>query len=369
MNKHIVSYLLILCLLFTVCSNAFAGAIQVSEDSFLGKWSLASVSAEGMMLPASMIGMSMTLDIQKDGTIFEGSFDGDDEYTEVESSFDGQNMIITMDNSETLILTLEEESHIRSEIDGTELHFEKIEEDSEKDATYKLSNVAANDFYGTWSANYVEIEGTKLPVAFIGASISLEINDRNAILKIDEGNGPSEVEGNIQLSGDVLIVNVPDMMFAVNLYSDGTASFELDGLEVYLKKESDYVEPTKEDTANNIQTTLSYDKLPIGIMNGSGYLIDESDITCAVNITDINYEVRRNNIYVYLTGEMIAAPLGSSETCRIAWRLKDSEGYVVDSGAVYTDALGYGERFRNLEFVIAGIETGNYTLQFQHTSY
>ena len=117
-----------------------------------------------------------------------------------------------------------------------------------------------------------------------------------------------------------------------------------------------------------IPTTLSHAKLPIGVMNGRGDLTDESDITCAINITNITYEVESGWVEVYLTGEVIAAPFNSTKKCMIAWRLKDSEGYVVDSGAFYTDELGYGEKFKNLSFTIYNVEPGAYTLQFQHTS-
>ena len=118
-----------------------------------------------------------------------------------------------------------------------------------------------------------------------------------------------------------------------------------------------------------IPTTLSYAKLPIGIMNGKGNLTKESDITCAVNITNITYKVKGTDwIDVFLSGEVIAAPLGSTARCRIAWRLKDSGGYVIDSGALYTDALGYGEKFKDLSFRIFDVKAGTYTLEFQHTS-
>lgn len=124
------------------------------------------------------------------------------------------------------------------------------------------------------------------------------------------------------------------------------------------------------DDLPTIPTTLAHAKLPIGVMNGKGSLTKESDITCAVNITDLTYKLSDDYgwIDVYLSGEVIAAPFGSTTKCRIAWRLKDSDGYVIDSGTVYTDALGYGEKFKDLNFKIFDVEPGTYFLEFLDTS-
>lgn len=124
------------------------------------------------------------------------------------------------------------------------------------------------------------------------------------------------------------------------------------------------------DELPTLPVTLTFAKLPIGVMNGKGNLTKESDITCAINITDIKYEHSDSYgwVDVYLSGEVIAAPLSSTAECRIAWRLKDSEGYVIDSGAFYTDAMGYGEKFKDLDFRIFDVKPGTYSLEFQHTS-
>lgn len=68
-----------------------------------------------------------------------------------------------------------------------------------------------------------------------------------------------------------------------------------------------------------------------------------------VKITNITYEVSGDDLYIYFTGEKIydAEGNGYSQSCKIGWKLYDSEGYIIDSGTCYTDALAVGEKFRN----------------------
>lgn len=45
------------------------------------------------------------------------------------------------------------------------------------------------------------------------------------------------------------------------------------------------------------------------------------------------------------------------------YRILDSDGYVVDTGSVLTDRLGVGDKFRNKEETIYGLEAGHYILE------
>ncbi len=71
--------------------------------------------------------------------------------------------------------------------------------------------------------------------------------------------------------------------------------------------------------------------------------------TTSVKITNITYEVSGDDLYIYFTGEKTYDTKGSSysRSCKIGWKLYDSEGFVVDSDVLYTDALKVGEKFKN----------------------
>ena len=74
-----------------------------------------------------------------------------------------------------------------------------------------------------------------------------------------------------------------------------------------------------------------------------------SSSTTSVKITNITYEVSSDNLYIYFTGEKTYDTKGSSysRACKVGWKLYDSEGFLVDSGVFYTDALKVGEKFKN----------------------
>ena len=69
----------------------------------------------------------------------------------------------------------------------------------------------------------------------------------------------------------------------------------------------------------------------------------------ACKITSITYSVSGDNIYFYFTGEKIYDEKGHnySQSCKIGWKLYDSEGFVIDDGTCYTTSLKVGEKFKN----------------------
>jgi len=89
--------------------------------------------------------------------------------------------------------------------------------------------------------------------------------------------------------------------------------------------------------------------LPLDILELPNLPVTISSSTTIVKITDITYEVSGDNLYIYFTGEKTYDTKGSSYSrmCEIGWKLYDSEGYIVDSGISYTDALSVGEKFKN----------------------
>ena len=65
------------------------------------------------------------------------------------------------------------------------------------------------------------------------------------------------------------------------------------------------------------------------------------------------------------TGEKTydAQGAGQSRVVKVGWKLYDSEGYVVDDGVAYSTSIKTGEKFKNCEDTIRGLEPGEYTLE------
>ena len=75
------------------------------------------------------------------------------------------------------------------------------------------------------------------------------------------------------------------------------------------------------------------------------------EIDSSVKVTDVSYEIKGDSLYLYFTGEKLYDQEGGgySQSCKIGWKLYDSEEYVVASGVFYSPALKMGEKFRNEE--------------------
>lgn len=75
----------------------------------------------------------------------------------------------------------------------------------------------------------------------------------------------------------------------------------------------------------------------------------KDSITSSVKITDITYEVVGDDLYIYFTGEKLYDKEGNrySRSCKVGWKLYDSDGYIIDSGTFYSPSIAVGEKFRN----------------------
>lgn len=64
-------------------------------------------------------------------------------------------------------------------------------------------------------------------------------------------------------------------------------------------------------------------------------------------------------MYFYITGEKTYDSKGNnySRSCKIGWKLYDSEGYVIQDGTVYTTSLQVGEKFKDRETRIYDVIT------------
>lgn len=86
----------------------------------------------------------------------------------------------------------------------------------------------------------------------------------------------------------------------------------------------------------------------------------------SVKITNIRYEMFGNDMRIYLSGEKIYDKNGShySNSCKVGYKVYDSDGYVVASGTFYSDAMCVGEKFKDDYFLACDLKIGEtYTLE------
>ncbi len=107
-------------------------------------------------------------------------------------------------------------------------------------------------------------------------------------------------------------------------------------LDVVLSKEddSDKLEGCTINLGTSLPQTISYYK--------SG---GNKQSSCSV--TDISFEVSGDDLYIYFTGRKTYDSRGSgqSDSCKIGWKLYDSNNNVIATGTAYTLSLAVGEGF------------------------
>lgn len=100
--------------------------------------------------------------------------------------------------------------------------------------------------------------------------------------------------------------------------------------------------------------------LPMDIANYSGNTREAE-----ANITDFSYKVSGSSVVLTFTGQKTfdSKGIGQSRQFMVGWKLYDSEGYVIKDGTAYSTSISYGEKFKNCEGSIYGLEPGEYTLE------
>jgi len=111
------------------------------------------------------------------------------------------------------------------------------------------------------------------------------------------------------------------------------------------KFEIGVIEPAEEPEEDKMQgcTVTCKTALPKTIHY---YSYDDSIISsCIVN--SISFEVSGNDLYIYFTGRKTYDKngAGQSASCKVGWKLYDSNNNVVESGTMYTLSLANGEGF------------------------
>ena len=132
-------------------------------------------------------------------------------------------------------------------------------------------------------------------------------------------------------------------------YTDILAGTSTSGT-IYFDVYNDYVsfDPSTLDIYDNLPLKLTTVSLPILPNSITDYTYNDK-ISSVVDITNITYEVKNDDLYLYFTGEKtfdIEGP-NYSQPCYVGWKLYDSDGYIVYSGTFISPNISIGEKFRN----------------------
>ena len=146
----------------------------------------------------------------------------------------------------------------------------------------------------------------------------------------------------------------------VSIYFDDMIAGYTDIGTIYYKVYNDYVtfdEVSEELDCLPWTVDLELPELPDTIWYHS---------SSACQITEITFKVSGDDMYIYVTGEKTYDSNGSSysNSCKIGWKLYDSEGYVISDGTCYTTSLKTGEKFKNEKITIYDLieKGGSYRL-------
>ncbi len=119
------------------------------------------------------------------------------------------------------------------------------------------------------------------------------------------------------------------------------------------------VERTKIVLRDSLPKTLSY----------YGY---HDEIQQQWSVYDFWYELKYSGTtaYFYLSGTKIYDIKGPGQgaNCRIGWQLYDKDGFVVDSGTMYSPSVRMGEKFKDAKGYLSDLGSGTYYLELSSTN-
>lgn len=225
MKRNLIAILM--CLVM-VCCGVCAQAEATAPD-LTGVWTLDSIVAGEMTISPSMMGLTMTLTVNADGTIV---LDSNGEQEQSTWTQDGDKLIVDGD-AFTYVdgkLTAEEPSM------GAAMYFVRGEAAAPA-APVLLTDVTMADFNGAWNAVSMEMMGMEVPMSMTGSGIVVEINDTQAKATFSETAEDGTVEsfdaaGDCSLADGVLTVVIPDgvedFTLQLQLRSDGKMVFAVE---------------------------------------------------------------------------------------------------------------------------------------------
>lgn len=180
---------------------------------------------------------------------------------------------------------------------------------------------------------YVYLENEYGGYVYEAASVDIRIVDDFGKVLYENTIGISKEKRNFEIKySDLAYGTTNDGTIYLKVYGDGF-SFE---------------ETSKKVEKLPWTVTVELPNIPKTI---SSYYSNNS-INSSCKVSEISYEIiYGDSLKFYFTGEKTYDDEGNnhSESCKIGWKLYDSEGYVIDDGICYTNSLKTGEKFKKTE--------------------
>jgi len=164
--------------------------------------------------------------------------------------------------------------------------------------------------------------------------------DDLSVIYCDHGKAPVESSGGLAASCAVpyaLSNKSSTVTIIIKWENNGqtyTGRFEVPISPKPAEPEEDKLEGCTFTVDNTLPKTINY--------------YDYNDkIESACSVTDISFEVSGDDLYIYFTGKKTydAKGSGQSASCKIGWKLYDSNNNVIADGTAYTLSLAEGEGF------------------------
>jgi len=217
----------ILMCLVMVCCGVCAQAEATAPD-LTGEWVLDSIEAMGMSMKPAMMGLTMTMTVNADGTVV---LDSNGEKEEATWTQEGDKLIVEEDAFIYVdgMLTASEESM------GATMYFVRSGAEEEILLPEVIADPALADFNGAWNLTVVSVMGMDLPATMMGVGMGLEILDGAVLLSVSEMNEEGNMETvtapeavAAEFAEGALTMNSPEleMVLKLQLRNDGKLFFE-----------------------------------------------------------------------------------------------------------------------------------------------
>ena len=199
----------------------------MADDALLGEWYLKTMKAGETEYDAAAIGMAITMTLNADGTV--AMMMPDSETPETGTwTLDGDQITVTINDSPASGPASAESITLAA--DGQEMIFTREAVSAITVAEVKAAE-SAEEFYGTWSLKFVEMEGRVMDVAALGETDSVvTISDAtvectgegtlSSVLSLMKLDAPVFEDGALSIKAAADALN-PDMTAKAEMLEDG----------------------------------------------------------------------------------------------------------------------------------------------------
>ena len=215
--KKLVSVLLAVAMLLCCC-----GAL--AED-YVGLWTLDTIESGELVLPASTLGMTFTIDLVADGTANLDAM-GEKEVGTWTAIAGGINLTDASGTNMDMLLV---DGKLVMSQDGMKMVFARVGEDSAPAAAAVAADLTAATLPGHWALTSASAEGLTLPTAMLGMTMEFTLNaDGTGNYKQDVQGQKLETAIGYRAEGtDPMVVTL--FVSAGDLSQDILALTEMDG--------------------------------------------------------------------------------------------------------------------------------------------